>query len=243
MEQYVLETSDLTKTYGNYSAVDGVSLKVPQCSIYGFLGANGAGKSTTMKMVLGLIKPDRGSIRVFGRPFPQERTRILRRVGALIESPSYYGHLTGYQNLRIVAKLMDVSESQIMETLEWVRLENQADKKVKHYSLGMKQRLGIAMAIVHRPKLLILDEPTNGLDPSGIQEIRSFIKSIPEKFGMTVLISSHLLHEIEQIAEHVGIIHEGQLIYQDTLASLQEKGGDLPLERIFLEMTGQGRSL
>ncbi|GIQ70396.1 ABC transporter ATP-binding protein [Xylanibacillus composti] len=243
MEAHVLETSDLTKRYGTNIAVDGVSLKVPECSIYGFLGANGAGKSTTMKMVLGLIKPDRGTIRVFGKNFTQERTRILSQVGALIESPSYYGHLSGYQNLKIVAKLLDVSESQIKETLELVRLEKQADKKVKHYSLGMKQRLGIALAIVHRPQLLILDEPTNGLDPSGIQEIRSLIKSFPEKFGMTVLISSHLLHEIEQIAEHVGIIHEGKLIYQDTLAALQEKGGDLSLESIFLGMTGQGRSL
>lgn len=243
MEEYVLETTELTKTYGAHAAVDGVSLKVPRCSIYGFLGANGAGKSTTMKMILGLIKPDRGMIHVFGKHFPQERISILRQVGALVETPSYYGHLSGYQNMRIVAKLLDVPEAQIIETLELVHLENQADKKVKHYSLGMKQRLGIAMAIVHRPKLLILDEPTNGLDPSGIQEIRSFIKSIPEKFGMTVLLSSHLLYEIEQIAEYVGVIHEGQLIYQGTLASLQEKGGDLSLEQIFLEMTGQGRSL
>lgn len=243
MIEYVLETTELTKKYGNNTSVDQVSLKVPQFSIYGFLGANGAGKTTTMKMILGLIKPDQGTISLFGKSFPQERIPILRQVGALIESPSYYGHLSGYQNLRMVAKLLGASESQITETLELVRLQDEADKAVKHYSLGMKQRLGIAMAIVHRPKLLILDEPTNGLDPSGIQEIRSFIKSIPEKFGMTVLISSHLLNEIEQIADQVGIIHEGKLLYQGSLAALQEKSSALSLESIFLELTGQGRSL
>lgn len=242
MAEYVLETAELTKKYGNRAVVDRVSLRVPSRSIYGFLGANGAGKSTTMKMILGLVKPEHGTIAVFGKPFPQERIPILSQVGALIETPSYYGHLSGYRNLKIAAQLLGASASQIDEALALVRLQDAADKAVKHYSLGMKQRLGIAMAIVHRPKLLILDEPTNGLDPSGIQEIRSFITSLPQTFGMTVFVSSHLLHEIEQIADQVGIIHEGRLIYQGSLAALRG-GGESSLEDIFLEMTGQGRSL
>lgn len=243
MSEYVLETSGLTKSYGGKAVVDRVALKVEHSSIYGFLGANGAGKSTTMKMLLGLVKPDQGNIHVLGKPFSRNRIPILKQVGALIENPSYYGHLTGYQNLKITAGLLGASERQAAEALELVGLQNEAGKAVKNYSLGMKQRLGIAMAIVHRPKLLILDEPTNGLDPSGIQEIRSFIKSIPDRFGMTVLISSHLLHEMELMADQLGIIHEGRLIYQGSLSMLRAQREQRSLEDIFLEMTGQERSL
>jgi len=243
MSRYVLETNALCKQFGDQLSVDRLDLRVPEGSVYGFLGPNGAGKSTTLKMLLGLIKPDGGNITIFGKPFPEARIEILRQIGSLVESPSYYGHLSGYQNMKIAATLLGASESRIAETLELVRLTDQADKAVRKYSLGMKQRLAIAMAILHRPKLLILDEPTNGLDPSGIQEIRGLITSMPKMYGMTVLVSSHLLYEIEQVADHVGIINEGKLIYQGSLSSLKELGGDRSLEQIFLGMTGMGRSL
>ncbi|CAH0122392.1 MULTISPECIES: ABC transporter ATP-binding protein [unclassified Paenibacillus] len=243
MAQYVLETNSLCKQFGGQISVDRVNLQIPEGSVYGFLGPNGAGKSTTIKMLLGLIKPDGGSIAIFGKPFPKARIEILQQVGSLVESPSYYGHLSGYKNMKIAATLLGVPESHIEEALELVRLTGQAHKAVRKYSLGMKQRLAIAMAIIHRPKLLILDEPTNGLDPSGIQEIRSLIVDMPRRYGMTVLVSSHLLYEIEQVADHVGIIHQGKLIYQGTLSALREQSGDQSLEQIFLGMTGMGRSL
>ena len=243
MAQYVLETDALCKQFGDHQSVNRVDLQIPEGSVYGFLGPNGAGKSTTIKMLLGLIKPDGGNITIFGKPFPEARIDILKQIGSLVESPSYYGHLSGYKNMKIAATLMGVPESRIAETLEMVRLTDQANKAVRKYSLGMKQRLAIAMAILHRPKLLILDEPTNGLDPSGIQEIRGLITAMPNMYGMTVLVSSHLLYEIEQVADHVGIINEGKLIYQGSLSSLKELGGDRSLEQIFLGMTGMGRSL
>lgn len=243
MAKYVLETDALSKQFGDHLSVNRVDLQIPEGSVYGFLGPNGAGKSTTIKMLLGLIKPDGGNITIFGKPFPEARIEILRQIGSLVESPSYYGHLSGYQNMKIAATLLGASESRIAETLELVRLTDQASKAVRKYSLGMKQRLAIAMAILHRPKLLILDEPTNGLDPSGIQEIRGLITDMPNMYGMTVLVSSHLLYEIEQVADHVGIINEGKLIYQGSLSSLKELGGDRSLEQIFLGMTGMGRSL
>lgn len=163
--------------------------------IYGFLGPNGAGKSTTLKMLLGLAKPTDGRITLFGRELGKHRRSILNQIGSLIESPSYYGHLTGLENMRVMQKLRGVPSKNIDEVLRIVRLENQKDKKVEHYSLGMKQRLGIAMALISYPKLLILDEPTNGLDPAGIGEIRELIKSLPRQYGITVLLSSQLLSE------------------------------------------------
>ncbi|WP_096187393.1 ABC transporter ATP-binding protein [Evansella halocellulosilytica] len=243
MNEYVLETNHLTKVYGNQTSVDKVDLKVPYGSVYGFLGPNGAGKTTTIKMILGLVKPNDGDINIFGSPFLKNRIDILKQVGSLVESPSYYGHLSGYKNLKIFSTLFGLSESNINEALELVRLKEAANKAVKKYSLGMKQRLAIAIAILHRPKLLILDEPTNGLDPSGIQEMRQLIKDMPKKYGMTVLVSSHLLYEIEQIADQVGIISEGKLIYQGSLELLQEKSPKQSLENIFLEMTGSRSSL
>ena len=194
---------------------------MPEGSIYGFLGPNGAGKSTTLKMLLGLVRPTAGEIQVLGREMNRaNRLAVLRQVGSLIESPSYYGHLTGEENLRIVQTLRGVPERNIREVLQIVRLDGQRGKKVAHYSLGMKQRLGLAAALLGYPRLLILDEPTNGLDPAGIQEMRELIQSLPGRFGMTVVVSSHLLSEIDQIADTVGIIREGELVFQDTLAAL-----------------------
>lgn len=217
----IIETHDLCKQYGNALRVAHLDLDVPEGSVYGFLGPNGAGKSTTLKMILGLVRPTAGDIRVLGKKMDGgNRLAVLRQVGSLIESPSYYGHLTGEENLRIVQTLRGVPEKNIREVLQIVRLDGQRGKKVAHYSLGMKQRLGLAAALLGYPKLLILDEPTNGLDPAGIQEMRELICALPERFGMTVVVSSHLLSEIDQMADHVAIIREGELVFQDTLEAL-----------------------
>ena len=217
----IIETNDLCKQYGNALRVAHLDLDVPEGSVYGFLGPNGAGKSTTLKMILGLVRPTAGDIRVLGKKMDGgNRLVVLRQVGSLIESPSYYGHLTGEENLRIVQTLRGVPEKNIREVLQIVRLDGQRGKKLAHYSLGMKQRLGLAAALLGYPKLLILDEPTNGLDPAGIQEMRELICSLPERFGMTVVVSSHLLSEIDQMADHVAIIREGELVFQDTLEAL-----------------------
>ena len=218
----IITTNALTKEYDHKKVVNTLDLHVPEGSVYGFLGPNGAGKSTTLKMLLGLVKPTGGEIRVFGKKLSQEnRLEILKQTGSLIEAPSYYGHLSGKENLRIICKLKNVPEKDIMRVLHLVRMENQMDKKVKNYSLGMKQRLGIAAALLGSPRLLLLDEPTNGLDPAGIQEIRELIRDLPEH-GITVLVSSHLLAEIDQMATDVGIIDKGHLIFQDSLVILHE---------------------
>jgi ABC-type multidrug transport system ATPase subunit len=217
----IIQTQNLCKRYGSAMRVNHLNLKVPEGSIYGFLGPNGAGKSTTLKMILGLAHPTSGEIQVFSQPMDgRNRLSILKKVGSLIESPSYYAHLTGAENLEIVRNLRGLPASSVDEALHLVRLEDQRDKPAGHYSLGMKQRLGLAAALMGRPKLLILDEPTNGLDPSGIQEMRELIKHLPAQFGMTVLVSSHLLGEIDQMADHVGIIHQGELLFQDSLQAL-----------------------
>lgn len=217
-----IETFTLTKKYGKTNAVEELEMKVPVGSIYGFLGPNGAGKSSTMKMILGLVKPDTGSVKVLGSTVSNKnRLEILRHTGSLIESPSYYGHLSGQENLQIIAMLKGVPEQEISEVLRIVRLENQKRKKVSQYSLGMKQRLGLACALLGHPKVLLLDEPTNGLDPAGIQEMRELICSLPGKYGMTVLVSSHLLSEIDQMADYTGIIDHGHMIFQGELEELR----------------------
>ncbi|WP_373275615.1 ABC transporter ATP-binding protein [Priestia aryabhattai] len=204
-------------------SVDGVNLKINKGEIFGFLGPNGAGKTTTIRMLLGLIKPTKGEIELFGQDFTKNRTKILQRIGSLVESPSYYGNLTGFENLEAVRRLRGLSEKRVTEVLEVVRLNKVANRLVKEYSLGMKQRLGIAAALLSEPELLILDEPTNGLDPAGIQEIRELIKELPHQNGMTVLVSSHLLSEIDQMATQVGIITEGKMIFQDSIEVLRKK--------------------
>ena len=219
----VIMTDSLTKQYGSKKAVDRLDLKVPSGSIYGFLGPNGAGKSTTLKLLLGLIRPTGGRIMILGKEVNQKnRLSILAKTGSLIESPAYYGHLSGKENLRIICTLKDVPFQEADRVLKIVRMTEQQNKKVGQYSLGMKQRLGLAAALLGSPDLLLLDEPTNGLDPAGIQEMRRLICSLPEKYGITIVVSSHLLSEIDQMATHVGIIDHGQLIFQDTLSSLHE---------------------
>ncbi|TWH60334.1 ABC-2 type transport system ATP-binding protein [Desulfitobacterium sp. LBE] len=220
----IIKTQGLCKHYGKTPGVSDLDLSVAEGAVYGFLGPNGAGKSTTLKMILGLVKPTAGSITVFGKTMNhRSRMSILRDVGSLIESPSYYGHLSGYENLRIIATLKGTPEKDIGRVLEIVRLENQKNKKTNQYSLGMKQRLGLACALLGNPRLLILDEPTNGLDPAGIQEMRELIRSLPKEYGITVLVSSHLLSEIEQMATNLGIISKGRLVFQSSLAALHQK--------------------
>ncbi len=219
----IVSTHGLSKRYGDTYRVKDVNLSVNEGDIYGFLGPNGAGKSTTLKMILGLTRPTDGKVTVFGKNFGANRRLILSQIGSLIESPSYYGHLTGFENMRVIQKLRDVPDKNVTEAFKIVRLENQKDKRVGQYSLGMKQRLGIAMAILSFPKLLILDEPTNGLDPAGIGEIRELIKSLPQRYEMTVLISSHLLSEIEQMATSVGIINDGMMMFQGSMTALKNK--------------------
>jgi ABC-2 type transport system ATP-binding protein len=223
MSSLVIETDNLTKTFKGFTPVDSLSLNVKKGEIYGFLGPNGAGKTTTIRMLLGLIRPTKGEVRIFDKSLAHHRIEIAKKVGSLVESPSYYGHLTGYENLEITRKLLNADRQDIDRTLEIVRLTEWKHKKVKHYSLGMKQRLGIAQALLGSPELLILDEPTNGLDPAGIHEIRDLIVSLPERMDMTVLVSSHILREVELIADRVGIISRGKLLFEGELAKLQER--------------------
>lgn len=219
--QNLVETHNLTKEYGKVRCVDSVNLRVAPGAVYGFLGPNGAGKSTTLKMILGLARPTAGEITLFGLPVNEKnRIKLLKQTGSLIESPSYYGHLTGEENLQIIQTLKGCSKKDIDRVLKIVRLDEASGKLVNHYSLGMKQRLGLAAALLGFPKLLILDEPTNGLDPAGIQEMWELVCSLPAKYGITVVVSSHLLSEIDQMADHVGIIRKGALVYQNTLESL-----------------------
>lgn len=217
----IVATDNLSKEYDGVYRVQELDIRIKEGDIYGFLGPNGAGKSTTMKMLLGLVKPTSGTIEIMGKPFNEKNRRdILASVGSLIESPSYYGHLTGRENMEIIRRLLDLPKKTIEEAVHIVRMENQMEKKVKNYSLGMKQRLGIAMALARFPKLLILDEPTNGLDPAGIEEMRELIKMLPKQYGMTVMISSHILSEIDQMATVVGIINQGCLIFQERMSVL-----------------------
>lgn len=217
----IVTTDNLSKEYDGVYRVQELDIRIKEGDIYGFLGPNGAGKSTTMKMLLGLVKPTSGTIEIMGKQFNEKNRRdILASVGSLIESPSCYGHLTGRENMEIIRRLLDLPKKNIEEAVHIVRMENQMEKKVKNYSLGMKQRLGIAMALARFPKLLILDEPTNGLDPAGIEEMRELIKTLPKQHGMTVMISSHILSEIDQMATAVGIINQGCLIFQERMSVL-----------------------
>lgn len=216
----VIETKNLTRRFGKHVSVKNIDLQVPKGEIYGFLGPNGAGKTTTIRMLLGLIRPTSGEIRIFDESLDGHEMSILQKIGSLVEAPSYYAHLSGFQNLKIITTMLGLSERRIGEVLDIVRLSKDARRPVKGYSLGMRQRLGIAMALIGSPELLILDEPTNGLDPAGIQEIRELITRLPHDYGVTVLVSSHMLSEVEQMATHVGIIHQGELIFQDSLHAL-----------------------
>lgn len=210
MEHFILETKDLCKTFGEQTAVDQVALKIKKGSIYGLLGPNGAGKSTILKMLTGILHPTKGSILFDEKPW--ERAS-LSKIGALIEAPALYGNLTAQENLLVHAKLLKIPDKRLKEVLEIVELENTGKKKTSQFSLGMKQRLGIAIALLNNPKLLILDEPTNGLDPFGIQSLRALISSFPSK-GITVILSSHILSEAAQVVDEIGILSNGKLLYQ-----------------------------
>lgn len=217
----IIETQNLTKIYGGFAAVSGINLHIPKGTVYGFLGPNGAGKSTTMKMFLGLTKPTSGSFVIDGKHFPGDRVQILKEVGSFIEAPAFYGNLTGEENLDIVRKILGLPKSSVSEALETVGLTQHRKRLARKYSLGMKQRLGLASALIGKPPILILDEPTNGLDPVGIHEIRTLIRSLPQQFDCTVLVSSHLLSEIELMADNIGILNHGRLLFEGTLDTLK----------------------
>ncbi|MGL6267163.1 MAG: ABC transporter ATP-binding protein [Chitinophagaceae bacterium] len=221
---YCIETNNLSYRFSQEQLVlQNINLLVPTGSIYGFLGANGAGKTTTLRLILGLLRKQKGDISIFGKSFEKERCGILKDIGSLIESPSIYGHLTATENLQVLQKVYQCQKKRISEVLEIVGLAETGRKKAGHFSLGMKQRLSIAIALLHNPSLLILDEPTNGLDPNGIIEIRELLKKLNETNKMTIVISSHLLSEIEKLVTHLGIIHKGSLLFQGTLADLHLK--------------------
>jgi lantibiotic transport system ATP-binding protein len=222
-ENPIIETRALTRRFGKQLAVDTLNLSVPVGGVYGFLGPNGAGKTTAIRMLLGLIRPNAGEVRLFGQPLLASRYSLMQHVGALVETPSLYPHLTGRENLEVTRRLLGAPRELIDLALETVRLTKDANRRVREYSLGMRQRLGLALALLNKPTLLILDEPTNGLDPAGIHEMRDLIRHLPGETGMTVFLSSHLLSEVEQIASHIGIINEGRLLFQGTLAELQTK--------------------
>ena len=219
----MIETQNLTKQYADFTAVSNLNLHIPKGSVYGFLGPNGAGKSTTMKMFLGLTKPTSGTFQIDGKTYPNERVKILKEVGSLIEAPAFYGNLTGEENLDLIRKILGLPKSSVSEALELVGLTQFRKRLAKKYSLGMKQRLGLASALIGHPPILILDEPTNGLDPVGIHEIRTLIRSLPEKLNCTVLVSSHLLSEIELMADTIGILNHGRLLFEGSLSDLKEK--------------------
>jgi bacitracin transport system ATP-binding protein len=224
MDNLIIETRQLTKIYGEQTVVNKVDLHVQKGRIYGLLGRNGAGKTTIMKMILGLTSVTSGEVNLFGRNMKGNEKRIYPRIGAIIETPGFYPNLTGTENLEIFAKLRGTSKPDaVKESLEVVGLPYKDKKVFGKYSLGMKQRLGIANAILHDPELLILDEPTNGLDPIGIAEVRNFIKDLCMEREKTVLISSHILSEISLLADDIGIIHNGILLEENSLAELQKK--------------------
>ena len=217
----MIETKNLTKTYKAFTAVDHVSLHIKKGSIYGFLGPNGAGKSTTMKMLLGLTAPTDGEFQIDNLTFPNNRVQILKKIGSFIESPSFYPNLTGRENLDIIRRILGLPATSVDEALELVGLSEFGNRLAKKYSLGMKQRLGLASALLGEPPVLILDEPTNGLDPAGIHEIRNLIKSLPKRYDCTVLISSHMLSEIELLADDIGILNHGKLLFEGSLDDLK----------------------
>jgi len=217
----VIRTEGLTFNFGDQTVVKSLNLQVPEGSIYGFLGPNGAGKTTTIKLLMNLLKTQHGSIHIFDKELQSNRISILSQIGSLIEQPALYLHLSGRENLLNRALLLEIPSSRVEEMLDLVHLKDAANKKAGQYSLGMKQRLGIGLALLSDPKLLILDEPTNGLDPNGIIEVRELLIRLVSKYQKTVFVSSHLLAEVERMATHVGIINHGELLFQGSIEELQ----------------------
>lgn len=234
-----IETRGLTRRFGARTAVDAIDLRVPERSVYGFLGRNGAGKTTTIKLLLGLLKADAGSARIAGIDVATDRLSAARMVGALLEAQGFYAHLTGRENLDLSRRLLGLPATEPDRVLEIVEMAAHAGRRVADYSLGMRQRLGLARAMLGAPPVLVLDEPTNGLDPEGIADMRRFLRELPERANATVLLSSHLLGEIEQTATHVGILGHGRLVLQGALAELKaglaaevEIGTDAPEQAV-----------
>ncbi|MBS1951449.1 MAG: Efflux ABC transporter, ATP-binding protein [Cytophagales bacterium] len=224
MTSYCLQTQHLTHYYSTSEKVlNQINLQVPRGSIYGYLGPNGAGKTTTLRLVLGLLRVQEGEVFIFDKPFNQHRLELLKSIGSMIESPSLYGHLTAYENLDLLQRIYKCPKARIAEVLSLVGLANTGSKKASQFSLGMRQRLGIAIALLHNPSFLILDEPTNGLDPNGMIEVRELLKKLNREQRITILISSHLLSEIEKMVTHVGIVHKGSMLFQSTLEELKTR--------------------
>lgn len=216
-----IETLALTRRFGDRTAVDGISMTVPERSIYGFLGRNGAGKTTTIKLLLGLLKADAGQARIAGIDVATDRLRAARKVGALLEAQGFYPHLSGRENLGLTCRLLDLPAAEIDRVLDVTEMTAHGRRRVSDYSLGMRQRLGLARAMLGAPPVLILDEPSNGLDPEGIADMRRFLRELPARTGATVLLSSHLLDEIERTATHIGILSHGRLVLQGALDELK----------------------
>ena len=222
--EYAIEIENLTKSYKDFKAVDNLSLHIPEGKVYGFLGMNGSGKTTTIRMINGLIHPDKGRIAVFGRDTFRERLQVARNIGAIVETPGFYENLTACENLAITAELYGTGKKRINEVLGIVGLSDVGKKKAGEFSLGMKQRLGIANAMVHSPKILILDEPTNGLDPAGIKDMRELLRKLAGGSGITVMVSSHILSEVQQVADVAGIINKGRLVREIDIHALTAEG-------------------
>ncbi len=234
MSQYIIQTEQLSYQYSKQRKVlDGVSLNIPKGSIYGFLGPNGAGKSTTMRLITGIIPEQQNAIKLFGKPLKTQFPEVFTKIGALVESPALYLHLSAYDNLRYIAKVRDINESKIDEVLALVDLLRDKKRKAKQYSLGMKQRLAIAMALMGDPELLLLDEPVNGLDPNGILDIRNLLVKINKERGVTIFVSSHLLAEIEKMCTHVGIISQGKLRFEGTIEELSKSAQGCKMQLTF----------
>ncbi|MCW4468848.1 ABC transporter ATP-binding protein [Flavobacterium sp. MFBS3-15] len=239
MDNYIIQTQALDFIYSkNRKVLDNVSLNIPKGSIYGFLGPNGAGKSTTMRLLTGILPEQGDSIRIFGKPLQGQLPQVFDNIGSLVESPALYLHLSGYNNLKYIAKLRNIPESRIAEVLELVDLDRDAKRKAKQYSLGMKQRLAIAMALLHEPELLLLDEPVNGLDPNGIQDIRRLLIKLNREKGVTIFVSSHLLAEIERMCTHVGIISGGKLQFEGTMEELAKQSGACRIQLSLKDASG-----
>lgn len=219
----VIETRNMSKNFGSFKAVHNLNMQIPEGVICGFLGPNGSGKTTTIRMLLGLSKPTNGEVTIFDMPLYNNKQKILNQVGALVDSPSFYEHLTGYENLKIMHYIHNNHANEIENVLSIVELEHAAQKKVKDYSLGMKQRLGIAIALMNNPQLIILDEPTNGLDPSGIKKIRELLIKLVKENGISIIVSSHNLFEIEQMCSYVCLLNKGNLLYQGDMDNLLKK--------------------
>lgn len=238
--EILLEARNLEKTLGGRKIIDNLSLRVMMGDIYGFLGRNGQGKTTTIRILTGLVFPDSGDVIIDGYNLRSNFEKAISKVGAIVESPSFYGYLSGYDNLRLMANLVPgIRQGRVEEVLEIVGLSRRAKDKVTTYSLGMKQRLGMANALLNNPKLIILDEPTNGLDPQGMKEIKEMIIQLASEKNITFFISSHLLREVEQICTRVGIIDNGRLLREASMMELKQDSQGKSLEEVFFEITGE----